>query len=79
MRWCAEKDEPLQLVLMCSTAAGLDQAKKLANNLLDTIRTDWDAHRCELDPYGSGELGCLSLKNFQDLSQTVVVLDPILF
>ncbi|GAQ88313.1 hypothetical protein KFL_004170110 [Klebsormidium nitens] len=39
-----EKDEPLQLVLMCSTAAGLDQAKKLANNLLDTIRTDWDAY-----------------------------------
>jgi hypothetical protein len=43
---CAEKDEPLQLVLMCSTAAGLEQAKKLASNLLDTIRTDWEKYRC---------------------------------
>lgn len=42
----AEKDEPLQLVLMCSTAAGLEQAKKLASNLLDTIRTDWEKYRC---------------------------------
>jgi hypothetical protein len=46
--WCAGEDEPLQLVIMCSTAAGLDHAKKLANNLLDTVRADWDANRCAL-------------------------------